>query len=161
MNKIKNLLGNFEKNVCNVLLVTILIILTYQVILRYIFKFSQPWPEELARYLFIWLIFLGASYAAQEYAHIRIEALLNIYPKKLQKYILLLGNIFWIAFCFIMFYVSGKYTLNIYNSQQISIGVKINMAYAYAAIPIGYLLLNIRIISRMFIKKEINKGGDI
>lgn len=45
-----------------------------QIISRALFNMSFPWTEELARYLMIWVTFLGASFAFQYGAHISIEA---------------------------------------------------------------------------------------
>jgi TRAP-type C4-dicarboxylate transport system permease small subunit len=71
MKKITFIKDNFEEIICGLLLGIMLLILTYQVVLRFIFNSSNAWSEELARYLFIWFIFIGASYAAQKTAHIK------------------------------------------------------------------------------------------
>lgn len=54
-------------------LIAILILLSYQVIMRFVFHNTNSWSEELARYLFIWLVYLSASYAIYKNAHIKIE----------------------------------------------------------------------------------------
>lgn len=146
MNKIKAFFKDFERNFCVLLLALILAILTWQVIGRYVFKDTPEWSEELSRYLFLWLIFFGAGYAAKENAHIRIEAFNNLWPKSIRKWITLAGELLWVAFNLIILYESAIYTYGVFTSKQISVAVKINMGWAYLGIPAGYALMIIRII---------------
>lgn len=154
MNIIRKIEENLEKTICNVCMITMLAVLTLQVILRYVFKASNAWSDEVARYLFIWFIFVGASYAAKKMAHIRIESLNNVYPVKIRKYVQKLGVIVWILFNIAIVYISGKYTIKLFKGNQISLGLGIKMAYAYAAIPVGYFLLTIRVIQKQLFTKE-------
>lgn len=43
------------------------------VIFRYVLNDSLTWSEEFARYLFIWMVFLGAAIAARRRAHIALD----------------------------------------------------------------------------------------
>lgn len=58
------------------------IIIFVQVVMRYVFHSSLTWSEEMARYLFVWLVYFSVAYTAKKEAHIRIDAAINIYPKK-------------------------------------------------------------------------------
>ena len=42
--------------------------------MRYVVGASLSWSEELARYVFIWLVYIGISYAVQMKAHVKVEA---------------------------------------------------------------------------------------
>ena len=60
-----------------------------------------------------------------------------------------------------IFIISLQFTINIYNSNQISLGLGIKMAYAYAGIPVGFLLLSIRVIQKeLFPKYSCQKGEE-
>ena len=48
-----------EISVCVVLMSTMTVLLAVQVFMRYVMGASLSWSEEIARYLFIWLIYLG------------------------------------------------------------------------------------------------------
>lgn len=149
MDKLNDFFKNFEKNFCVFLMTAILIVLTIQVVGRYVFNYTPQWSEELARYLFIWLTFTGIGYAAQQNAHIRIEAFNNMWPKSIRKVIAIIGELIWVAFNIIIIYVSAKYTYGVFASKQVSVAVKINMGWAYLAIPFGYALMTIRIIANI------------
>jgi len=59
---------------------------------------SLVWSEELARYLFIWLIYIGISYGAKIMKHIKIEAALGLFPKKVRPVIVIIGDILFLGF---------------------------------------------------------------
>ena len=52
-------------------IMTILVFI--QVVMRYVFSNSLSWSEELARFIFLWLSWIGASYAVKERSHFRVE----------------------------------------------------------------------------------------
>ena len=62
------------------------IIIFIQVVMRYVFQSSLTWSEELARYMFVWLVYFSVSYTARREKHIRIDAAINLYPKKAVSY---------------------------------------------------------------------------
>lgn len=155
MKKALRYLNNLEEYLCNFSLVAMLLLLTYQVILRYVFTKSNAWSEELARYFFIWLIFISTSYAERENAHIRIESLQKVFPKALRQWVALLGQVILLVFCLVMLKISLEYTLKVIQTKQVSLGLKLNMGYVYAAIPTGYFLLCVRIAGNVLMKKHI------
>jgi len=156
MKFIKKLGSNFEEILCNSLLAVMLIILTYQVILRFVFKNSNAWSEELARYLFIWFIYAGASYAAQKIAHIKIDSLMNLYPKRARKFIRYTGIIIWIMFNVVVIITGTNYVITLHQADQVSLGLGIRMSYIYAAIPVGYALMTFRLVQNL-IKEKLAK----
>ena len=127
-------------------LIAILILLSYQVIMRFVFHNTNSWSEELARYLFIWLVYLSASYAIYKNAHIKIDAVKNLYPKKIRKYIPILGNLIFLVYAVVITVYSCGYCMDIYASHQVSMGLGVMMAYMYASIPVGHALMSLRLI---------------
>ena len=69
------------------------LVLSFQVIMRYVFHSSLGWSEELARYMFVWLVFIGISYGAKVMRHIKIDAFLYLFPKLMRPYIVILGDV--------------------------------------------------------------------
>ena len=53
---------NLEKMLCTITLALMSAIIVLQVFFRYVLNNSLAWSEELARYLFIWTIYIGISY---------------------------------------------------------------------------------------------------
>lgn len=145
---------NIEKTVCNCLLEITLVILTLQVVLRYIFHSGTSWAEELSRYLFVWFIFMAMSYAALEDAHIKIEGIMNLFPKHIRKIIYNFGVIVWIILNTIVVIVGIEFCYKLLLAGQTSQGAHIKMWCVYAAIPIGFALTTLRLIQHMLKSKN-------
>ncbi len=157
---ILKIVDNFEVYICYVTLVVSLVVLFVQVILRYVFGNATSWSEEVGRYCLIWLIFIGTSFAVKNEAHIRIDAALMIWPKKVRPVILEIGDGIWFLFNLLMIYVSASYTKEIFDMGSIAPGLKIPLGFVYTAIPLGFLLMCIRMIQLKYKKLKAFLGRD-
>ncbi|MFC4768074.1 TRAP transporter small permease [Effusibacillus consociatus] len=121
-------------------------IIVYQVIVRFLTKYADielpRWTEELARYLMIWLVFIGASLAVRYSALIGVEAISERLSKNLQKTLKILVLILSMFF-FVIMIVYGFEMLG-HVSAQLSPGMKLPMSIPYASVPAGgfFMLLN-------------------
>ena len=52
-----------------------------QVIFRLILKSPLAWSEEVCRYCFVWLVFLGGGWAVSGDAHFRVDFMIALFPK--------------------------------------------------------------------------------
>lgn len=136
-----------EGYICIILFVAMTITMFIEVIARYIFSFSLPWTGELTRYLFIWFIFISASYAVTEKAHIKVESIHGILPNRLKGIANLLGTIIWLGLTVLITYLGINYALSMFGST--STALKIPMGVVYLGIPIGYGLMSIRILIQL------------
>lgn len=59
------------------LLVALIVSVSANVVGRAVFNRSLPWADELARMLFIWLVFIGAAAAFSRYEHIAVDFLVR------------------------------------------------------------------------------------
>ncbi|QGG53739.1 TRAP transporter small permease [Lysinibacillus pakistanensis] len=128
------------------------------VVSRYVFNSSIVWAEELSRYLFVWFVFISASYAVITKAHIRVEALNMIIPKKIRPYVNLIGSFIWMLFSLYISYLGFQYAFNLYKQNATSAALNLPMGVVYLGIPIGYFLMAIRIfvveILEVFVKRK-------
>lgn len=60
-------------------------LVSVQVFFRYVLNHSLFWSEELARFLLIWLTFLGASVAYYRRVHPGIDTVTRLFPVTLKK----------------------------------------------------------------------------
>lgn len=77
-------IGRVERVAGVVLLGTIVVSITVQVITRYAFGQPLVWVEELAGYCFLWGVFLGAAVGMKELRHIRIDTFVSRLPLRRQ-----------------------------------------------------------------------------
>ncbi|MBR4015029.1 MAG: TRAP transporter small permease [Anaerotignum sp.] len=140
----KYILDHVEEFFMIPLIFAMSIIIFVQVIMRYIFQNSLTWSEELARYLFVWLVYFSVSYTARREKHIRIDAAINLYPKKLRPYIELLSEIIVLAFSVFIAVTGVTVFKKITWSGQLSPAIGIPMQFVYAAPLVGFVLTAIR-----------------
>jgi len=145
----------FDKKIEEVFLVSSLFIMVIlmcsQSITRYSFGISFSWGSELAQYLHVWQIWIGASFAVRMQSHIRVDVFINLFPKKIKKYINLLATVAWFVFALFLAYEGTKYVLDIQASGQTSPTLKLSMWIPYLAIPIGGALMCIRLVQQAYL----------
>ena len=64
-----------------------------QVLIRFVFKYPLPWTEEVSRIAFVYTIFIGATIAVREKAHLNIDFLLVVLPPQIAQAMKLLGTL--------------------------------------------------------------------
>jgi TRAP-type C4-dicarboxylate transport system permease small subunit len=160
---------NFEMYLSIILMSAMTIILFIQVIARRVFNNSLTWSEEVARYIFIWLIYFGISYGAKIMKHIKIEAFLGVYPKKVRPYIEILGDVIFFAFGIFIIFTSWEWAQREIMLQEKSPAVHLPMWIVYIAPAVGYTCTCIREIQtivhrvkliRAHINDNVNLGGE-
>jgi len=122
------------------------LIMTMEVVGRYVFRYSFSWSEEIVRYVFIWFTMIGASYAIKERNHICIDVLTNILPPKARRVVLIIGEILLLAILLFLFYKSFGYTLFTMRTMSRATVTKLPMHFIYAGMPIGFLLSAFRLV---------------
>lgn len=136
----------FEKTAVTALLGTMIAVVFLQVVFRFVIKGSLPWSEELARYVMVWAVFIGASMGAKSGAHIGVEAFVKVLPDGWKKPLVIVSAAFSVLFCAVVFALSAKVVVNIFSSGQVSPAMEIPMYWAYAAVPVGILLMGVRFL---------------
>jgi len=144
MQLLKWLDENFEKTICVFLMSSMTGIIFLQFVMRRVFNNSLVWSEELARYMFIWLIYIGISYGAKLKRHIKVEVLVNTLSPKMQPYLLLLGEVIFLGFAVFIIYSSYGIVLRQIALGQNSPALGIPMSIVYAAPTVGFFLTSFR-----------------
>ncbi len=132
--------------ICMILMV---VVTTYQVIMRYCFNNSPSWTEEFVRFIFVWVSFIAAALGIQEKIHIGIDAVVMHLPKKIQRYIQI--------FVLVLLGSFGIYTgytaipVMKITKTQLSPAMRVPMNYIYLA------MLVFGILSVLYASVEIAK----
>jgi C4-dicarboxylate transporter DctQ subunit len=77
MEFLRNVDKNAERWLLLVFYVMLVITMAIEVLRREVFAYSSIWGEEIVRFSFIYLAWVGASAAVKERAHIRIDVLMH------------------------------------------------------------------------------------
>jgi TRAP-type C4-dicarboxylate transport system permease small subunit len=112
----------------------------YQIIMRYCFNMAPSWSEEIARYTFIWLSFIGAGMGLRDRIHIGVDAVVNMLPFQCKRVAAVIVDVIICVFgVFIIIY--GKAVMELTLSQS-SPAVGLPMSFVYMAAPaMGVLLV--------------------
>ncbi len=130
-------------------LAALVFLVCLQVTMRYFFHTGLTWSEEVARFLFLWLVWLGAAYAAKRRAHLRIEAFVQKLSPKSRGNVELVALLIWIAFSAFLTWKGAELTMILVKRRQLSPILEIRMAWAYAAVPVGAGLMLLRLLARL------------
>ena len=133
-----------EMSIGVVLILAVSVILSIQVFMRYVMGSSLSWSEELSRYMFIWLIYLGISYGAKVMRQIKIDAGLYMFPKSLRPKIVILGDVVFLVFSVTVVIYSSKLVERQMMLDQTSPAMGIPMWFVYLAPTVGFGLTAIR-----------------
>ena len=115
------------------------------VVLRYAFNSGITVSEELSRWLFVWLTFLGAIVALNEGAHLGTDTLVSRLSVRGKKTCLLLGHLLMLYICWLMF--KGSLDQVKVNWETTSAAMETSMAFFYScgmvfAVSGAVILLN-------------------
>ncbi|GHC67687.1 TRAP transporter small permease [Limoniibacter endophyticus] len=136
------------------LLAAMAIIVFANVCLRYFTNNSIIWSDEVARYLMIWMAFLGAGLA---FRHGGLVAIDNVqFALSQRNGRIMRGIVAAIMFAFFcgMIWVGITYVQR--TMFQMTPATRVPFAYVYSAIPIGFGLL---ILHFLFVVKQFVLGG--
>lgn len=115
------------------------------VVLRYVFNSGITVSEELSRWLFVWLTFLGAIVALHEGAHLGTDTLVSRLSVRGKKVCLVLGHLLMLWVCWLMF--KGSLDQVKVNWETTSAAMETSMAIFYScgvvfAVSGAVILLN-------------------
>lgn len=114
--------NRIEEFIIVVLLTVIVIILTVSVFTRYVFHFTFSWAEEMSRFLLVWAMCAGISWAGKTGEHLTVTALANAFHKKhpeVEYAVFWIGDILNVLFCGYMAYRLWMVTSTVMKSQQV------------------------------------------
>lgn len=149
MKILRKLDDHFEEFFLVILSVVMVAVIAIQVFMRYVMASSLSWSEELARYCFIWLVYLGVSYGVKKQRHIKVDAALLLLKDKGKIILNIFANILFLCFAVIIIIYGYDITQGLFSYGQTSSGLNIPMGLVYLATPVGMGLTAIRIIQQL------------
>jgi len=139
MKSFEKYLMSANRGVMIALLATMAVIIFANVVLRYSTNQSIEWAEEVARYLMVWLTFLGADPVLRYGGHIAVENFQDSLPIAWARAVrvviaLMLTGFFGFIVWYGVIYVDRV-------QFQMTPTTQISMSWVYASMPVGGVLL--------------------
>ncbi|MBB6559262.1 TRAP-type C4-dicarboxylate transport system permease small subunit [Acidovorax soli] len=132
-------------NLLIALALAVMVVLVFgNVVLRYVFNSGITVSEELSRWLFIWITFLGAVAALRENAHLGTDMLVSRLPVKGKKVCMVLGQVLMLYLTWL--FLAGSYKQMLINWDVEAPVTGASMAFFYASgvvfsVCAGFLLV--------------------
>ena len=143
----KKIDDNFEEYLVMFLMLVMIITAFAQVIFRFVIQMSLDWSEELARYAFLWCMFISAGMAVKHRRHIKVEFIMEMLPKKVRFGLEIISDLIWMAFCLLL--VKDGIGLLEFVKTQVSPSMEVPFKYIYTSLPVGAALMFLRLLQQM------------
>ena len=101
----------------------------YQFITRYVFNDSAAWTEEIARYLLIATVFVGAVIGVAKNNHIQVDFFYRFMPQGLSRSVSLLTDVLRVAFLATASYLTWLLMQKMGNYQMTIVNLPMNIVY--------------------------------
>ena len=129
--------------------IVIIAITFLQVIMRVVVNNSLSWSEELVRYVYIWLCWVGVSLAERRNEHIQLTFITDRFPQKTQKVIGICVSLILIVLSCWLIYQGVMLVDTLRDAGSTSIALKIPMHLVYLSMPVGRLLFGVRVVAKL------------
>jgi TRAP-type C4-dicarboxylate transport system permease small subunit len=135
-----------------------------QVLARYVFDYPLSWPEELGRFVFAWIVFLGIVPVIRADEMPALDLIYRWIPDKAGQFLKFIVSVVILGFLVIM--LKGGFELMARQTAQISVALEVPMAVVYSAIPFGTLLMCLLMLFKvidqgktLLVKKKTSRDG--
>lgn len=148
---IKWLDDNIERILLMTILLTIILLMTYQTLGRYVFvrilgmNVNLAWTEESARFLFVWMTYLAVPISIKHRNMIRVTALVDCLPKRWQEALWAASDVLFFILGAGIFYFGIRHIHMLMTFPQTTAVLGIQYAVVYMILPIGFGLILLRL----------------
>jgi len=140
---------NAEKWALLIFYVMLVITMAVEVLRREVFSYSSIWGEEIVRYSFIYLAWIGASAADKERAHIRIDVVLHYLGTRMKAVMYIFGDLVMLVVAVIALYWSYETVHVSAKFGSVSHGLRVSMVWFLMAVPAGFTLMIWRLLQSL------------
>ncbi|VFQ47161.1 TRAP transporter small permease [Desulfoluna butyratoxydans] len=162
-NKIDRVVTSFEEWTLFLTVMAALWALFASVCLRYGINHSLAWSEELVRLVIVYTTFVGCSRAVKNGAMVRIDALVQFFPR-LKKPLMLFSYAAVLVFAGVLIVYGAKMVGLQARTGQKTIIMQIPMAWLYGILPLSGGLMGLRACAQALTlfkgTREGETGGD-
>jgi TRAP-type C4-dicarboxylate transport system permease small subunit len=133
------------------------------VILRYLFNSGLPWAEELSRFLFVWITFLGAVGAMKENKHLGFSSVVKKMPLAIKKLFVITSNALMLYVLYLLLTGSWAMTVMGMNNRAATTNLPLALMFGVGLITFTCMIVIVLINSyqAVFVKGAIDKLIDL
>lgn len=144
LDKIADVLAKAASFMARAMVIFVAFILFVQVVLRYLFLYSLPWPEEASRYLMIWVVMLGGSILVRDEQLVSVDFFDKVWSSKMLVVRNTVFRLLLIAMLGVLFWYGIDQA--IFSARRTTTALQISWFWPYLAIPVGAGLMMFQMI---------------
>ena len=143
LDKISGIINLLVENVVAILMGLMTVVVFLQVLFR-ITSGSLPWSEEIARYMMIFMVYMGASVGVKNNNHIAVEFVVGLLPKRGRAAAEVIADILMLI-CFAIIIYFGLKVVKVTMMQKSPV-LRVKMGYVYMSLVAGGILMCLQTI---------------
>ncbi len=138
---------HIEELIGAIMLGAVTVLIAVGVFCRYVMNSSLAWSDELARYCFIWTVFVGMGLAVKNDGNMKIDILEMAVPR-IKPALIVVQDFVYLAFLLYMIRPCYEVLAKFISNPQPSPALQLPMQYVYASFFVGVLLAAFRIVQK-------------
>ncbi len=144
------IISRVEEVFSSICLGLMVVIISVQVFQRYVLQSSLDWSEELSRYLFIWAVYVGCSFATREDRHLEVTIFRYAFGGKLAKFVTIASGLCTVIFCGCASVWGFQMVHFLAITGQKTPALEVQMYWVFLSVPVGMGLMGLRTLERLW-----------
>jgi TRAP-type C4-dicarboxylate transport system permease small subunit len=143
-----------------------IIVTAIQVIARVILHVSSAWTEELARFLMVWITFIGGTGMLIKGEHLAVDFLSSMYTPSMRKVAKIINNIIYTFFSGFMLISGYLLFINPVTGRSLTPALQVPRRWIYVILPfcmifmVMYSVYDLILSIKALSQPNTAKGGD-
>jgi TRAP-type C4-dicarboxylate transport system permease small subunit len=141
---LKTILKNLDAIITSVTLLSCVVLVNANVIMRYFFNSPIRWSEEVVTSLFVWTVFIGSAYAYRNHSHLGVDVLVKLFPDKVRKVVDFVIAVLEMLVLIMLTIISAQYVYHLLFSRSgafkpvLTDMLRVPKVYTAIAVPLGF-----------------------
>ncbi|PIW27612.1 MAG: TRAP transporter permease DctQ [Rhodospirillales bacterium CG15_BIG_FIL_POST_REV_8_21_14_020_66_15] len=150
---------NGERYLLLVFYSLVVAVIGIEVVRRFVLSYSSIWGEEIARFAFIYLTWIGASAGVKNRSHIRIDVIYGWVPERHHVWLYALADVATMIFAVVALYYSMIPIITSLNFDNVTDGLRINRSFFLVAVPLGFAMTLARVTQNLVRDLRDHRAG--
>lgn len=133
----------------------IVLLIFTQVLFRYLLSNSLNWTEELAKYLFVWMTFIGSASAFKDHIHIGVDFFVELLPSKYKYYANWIDIFLITVFSGVATLIGYMWTADVWGTLSPALELPISIVL-YGAFPTASIIICV-LGARQLLTNNVNQ----
>ena len=140
-----------------IIMINMLIVISLQILMRYVFNTPLQWSEELARFSYGWFCLFGVSLVTYDRAHLRVTFLVDRFPRKIQYLLEIFALAIMLVFSILIAWSTLELPAVQGNIRAYSLGVPFYVLHL-SILP-GFAISALHIAYHLYLELKQEKGA--